>query len=376
MRIAINAINDNDLPRGPDRYLVELLKSIADIDHANSYIVFHAPWQNWYREVSCAANFHFVVLDAPRRRSLRVPWQALAFPAIVRRYRPDVIHLPNTILMWPIQCPVVMTIHDLAEFTFPEKFNLPRAWGRRFLAVAAARVAHRLIAVSDYTRQEIIRTLGTPAEKISVVREGVSPRTVNETDCQDVRRRHQLSKEYLLYVGVLERTKNVEGIVEAFATAGDDLRERFDLVLAGRPGNAYDAVMRAIDRHQLKDSVRYLGYVDEGDLPCLLASARAFAFPSFVEGFGLVLLEAMSCGTPVVTSDAGALAEVAGTAALRVNPGDMRALRDGMRRVAFDEELRLELSERGRRRAEEFSWSRAARQMVGIYCEVGRTNLP
>jgi glycosyltransferase involved in cell wall biosynthesis len=372
MRIAINAVNANENLRGPDRYATELLKSLTSIDQRNSYLVFYAPWQGWYPEMLKAPNVHLVLLNPPRSPYLRIIWQALALPRILNKYHPDVVHLPNTIFMRRHKHRVIITIHDLAEFTFPEKLNTFRAYVRRILARAAARSADRIIAVSNYTKNEIRRILGIDSEKVRVVWEGVSIANHNGADCDHVRRKYGLTSDYLLYVGEIEKTKNIEGVIRAFAKSEKGIRDRCKLVLAGHAGNAYEDIIALIRNNKLKEKVLYLGYVKDEELSCLYRGTKAFIFPSLVEGFGLVVLEAMAYGAPVIASNAGALPEVVGDAALLVDPYNDMAIRDAITRIVSDDAFRRDLINRGNKRVQEFSWTRTATDMLNIYDEVCR----
>jgi len=366
VRVAINAINDNDRLRGPDRYTMELVKALADAGPEHRFLLFHAPWQEWYPESLRASNIQCVRMSAPRSPYLRLPWQAAVFPLLVRRYRPDVIHLPNTIFTLGLGHRVVVTFHDVAEFTFPEKFNAFRARVRRVAARAAARAAGRLVAVSDFTKREMVRFLDVHPDRITVVLEGATAALHAGLNTEAIRRKYSLRGDYLLYVGQLEKTKNVEGLVRAFARNRAALGG-CDLILVGKTGNAYETVMKTINELNLGGTVRHLGYVPEADLPGLFKLAKVLVFPSLVEGFGLVMLEAMGYGVPVIASDAGSLPEVAGDAAVLVPPGDEGALCDAMARVVRDGVLRESLSRKGQARARQFSWSRAAREMLGVY---------
>lgn len=366
MRVAINAINNNDRLRGPDRYTMELVKALSDAGPEHLFLLFHAPWQKWYPESLRASNIRCIRMSAPRAPYLRLPWQAVVFPLLVRRYHPDVVHLPNTIFTVGLGHRVVVTFHDIAEFTFPEKFDAFRARVRRIAARAAARTAGRIVAVSDFTKREMVRFLGVQPDRITVVLEGVTAARRAGLNPEAVRRKYSLRGDYLLYVGQIEKTKNVEGLVRAYSRNRTALGG-CDLILVGKTGNAYETVMKTISELDLGGTVRHLGYVPEEDLPCLFTLAKALVFPSLVEGFGLVLLEAMAYGVPVIASNAGSLPEVAGDAAVLVPPGDERALSNAMARVVRDDVLRESLIRKGQDRACGFSWSRAAREMLGVY---------
>jgi len=366
VRVAINAINDNDRLRGPDRYTMELVKALADSGPEHTFLLFHAPWQEWYPQTLRARNIQCIRMKAPRSPYLRLPWQAAVFPLLVRRHRPDVVHLPNTIFTVGLGHRVVVTFHDVAEFTFPEKFNAFRARVRRVAARAAARAAGRIVAVSDFTKKEMVHFLGVRPDRITVVLEGVTAGHPAGSSAEAIRSKYSLRGDYLLYVGQIEKTKNVEGLVRAFARNRAAL-DGCDLILAGKRGNAYETVMKTIDDLGLAEEVRHLGYVPDEDLPGLFRMAKALVFPSLVEGFGLVMLEAMVHGVPVIASNAGSLPEVAGGAAVLVPPGDEGALSEAMTRVVRDGVLRESLSRKGLARAREFSWSRAAREMLGVY---------
>jgi len=366
VKIAINAINDNDRLRGPDRYTLELVRALSQVAPEHDFLLFHAPWQGWYPGSLTAPNIRCVRMSAPRSPYLRWPWQAAVFPFLVRRYGPDVVHLPNTIFTVGLGRRVVVTFHDVAEFTFPEKFDTFRARVRRVAAWAAARTAGRIVAVSDFTKGEMVRFLGLRPERITVVLEGATATPRTGLNAEAIRGKYSLRGDYLLYVGQIEKTKNVEGMVRAFARIRAALGP-CDLILVGKTGNAYETVMSTIRDLDLGSVVRHLGYVPEDDLPGLFTSAKALVFPSLVEGFGLVMLEAMAYGVPVIASNAGSLPEVAGDAAVLVPPGDERALSDAMARVVRDDGLRESLSRKGQARASQFSWSRAARQMLGVY---------
>jgi glycosyltransferase involved in cell wall biosynthesis len=360
-------VSDNAQLRGVDRYCLELLRALVALDPLNTYLVFYAPWQTWYPQAVQAPNVQMIRLQPPRSPYLRIPWQAVVLPRILRHYQPDVVHLTYTMFVWQRLYKTVMTVHDLSEFPLPQKFHFLRAHTRRLIARLAVRTVDHIVAVSHFTQEALLHYLRVDPDKIAVVLEGVTPQEHRCTACAATRRQYGLQKAYFLYVGVIERTKNIEGILQAFHQLPASIQHNVDLVLVGRPGNASAHIAHLIQVYGLADKVHCLGYLDDTALACVYRGAKAFVFPSLIEGFGLVLLEAMAHGIPVITSDRGALQEVAADAALLVNPYDVPAIQQAMQRIACDDSVGMELVCKGNVRVQQFTWRNTAQSMLDLY---------
>lgn len=357
MRIVIDAINDNEQVRGPDRYLIGLLEGLAKLGEADEFVIFYASWQTFYEQLQLPSNFRFVRCSVPRGRLRRVIWHAVRFCRAVEAERPDIVHLPNIIYVRGLRVPTVMTVHDVAHFTHPEKFGYVRGYLQRWLIRAAIRLTTHLIAVSDHTKAQMVRYLGPIRDRVTVIEEG-------GPEPHDVPR--SAGVEYFLYVGQLERSKNIESAIDAFARSTQLKARGVEFWIAGRPGNAGQTIERLL--RTLNDPrIRLLGYVDEDRLPSLYANAVAFVFPSLVEGFGLVLLEAMAYGAPILASSASVIPEVVGDAGVLVDATDRVALQRAMEMLQSDVALRERLIVSGRIQLEKFSWHRAARQTYELY---------
>ena len=221
------------------------------------------------------------------------------------------------------------------------------------------RRADHILADSQATKDDLIALYGTPADKITVLLSGVDAR-FQPTDDPSVRQKYALSdRPYLFSVGTVQPRKNYIRLIQALAV----LRERgydLDLVIAGGKGWLDDPIYAAIQSLKLGDHVHLIGFADDADLPALYSAALITAVPSLYEGFGIPVLESMACGTPVVTSTVSSLPEVAGDAALMIDPTDLDALIDALDRLIDSETLRHDLTARGLARAREFTWERSA----------------
>jgi len=359
MHVLIDAINDNADVRGPDRYLLGLLSGLTEIDRSTRYTICHAPWQKAFHAPALAPNFTTVCLSPPRHRLPRVAWHSTAFPAWVRRLQPDIVHLPNIIFAPWLGCPVVMTVHDLAHFRFPEKFGSVRGRLQRSLIHAALRCADRVIAVSEFTRGDMRRFTAFPDDRVAVVHEGGPAPLRRDAGAAEESR-------IFLYVGVIERSKNVEQLVVEFSES-DLLRSLgYELWIVGRAGNAMPRVQRLVAERG-GGRVKLAGFVNQERLEELYRTCTAMVFPSLVEGFGLVLLEAMAYGAPLVAMNTSAVPEVGGNAGILVDPAEGGGLRRAMERLAGDAALRRSLEQRGYERLNTFSWIEAARQTRALY---------
>ena len=251
----------------------------------------------------------------------------------------------------------VVTIHDCAFVDCPEGFS--RAFGGwyRWLIPRLARRVRRIIAVSRFTAGRLAELCGVSARQIEVIPNGVDshfqPADAGVVD--ELRRRLALPQRYVLSVGTLEPRKNLKRLLAAWEQLPAELGD-VGLVLAGATGRQF----RSAGIEQLPTGVRLTGYVEDADLPVLYSGAEAFIYPSLYEGFGLPVLEAMSCGTPVICSRTTSLPEVAGDAALLVDPCDAESIADAISRLLTDAELRREFGARGLERAKQFSWDQAA----------------
>ncbi len=238
--------------------------------------------------------------------------------------------------------------------------------------VAARQVDH-IIAVSESTKRDLIRLLGVPEDRVSVIYEAAHPlfSPVTNTDALDrTRARYQLTSPFMLFVGTLEPRKNLPTLLRAFRGLRDKYKSPASLVIVGNRGWLADEVDRTIAELNLGDAVRFLGGIPNDELVYLYNAATAFVFPSFYEGFGLPPLEAMACGTPVITSNVSSLPEVVGDAAMLINPEDVDALTVAMARVLSDEKIQREMRDKGLKRAQAFSWERAASETLAVYRQV------
>lgn len=282
----------------------------------------------------------------------------------------DLYHQPNYV-PHAFSGKTVITIHDMSHRIFPQYH--PR---RRVMILRAfesrLRQADRIITDSEHARQEIMELLRVPEERVEVIYLGAAshyrPMNISEKQLKDLQFRYNLPEQFLLYVGTLEPRKNLERLIEAYYLyRQEEPASELKLVLAGGKGWLYESIFSRVEELHLQQEVIFTGYVDSDDLPCLYNMAMAFVYPSLYEGFGLPPLEAMSCGTPVISSNAASIPEVVGEAGILIDPCQINDLAEAIFRVAESASLREEMSRQGLERARGFSWKKCAVETLQVY---------
>ena len=310
------------------------------------------------------------------RAAVRVLWEQLVQPWTLRRIGAHLVHGPAFVGPLLAPCPMVITIHDLSFIRFPTLFRPAKRLYLTVLTRLSARRARRLIAVSAHTAAETTRLLGVPSERIDVVYHGVDPvfHPLPADEVAVFRQRQGLPEQFVLCVGTLEPRKNQTRLVEAFARIHDG---QVKLVLVGGKGWLYDELFTRVEALGLSKEIIFPGYVMNDELPLWYNAATILAYPSLYEGFGMPVLEAQACGTPVLTSNVSSLPEAAGDAASMVNPYDVEALAAELDRLLTDKPLRHELRKRGLAHASQFTWPLMAQETADVYrralAEGGRT---
>jgi glycosyltransferase involved in cell wall biosynthesis len=371
MHIAINAhllAHTRSFRRaGVSNYVEALLTQLGMLDQRNRYTIYTT------RGMDAAAlrlppNFAIRPSRLPTiNPRIRIPWEQLLAPILLRLTHADVFH--GVLNIAPLACPVpsVITIHDLAFLSFPQTF---RRVNRSYLTWAtrlSARRAARILAVSQFTKQEIVRLLGIAPERIVVTYDACDARFVppDPRELAAFRRRTGLPERFILFVSTLEPRKNVTTLLDAYARIASSTDA--PLLIGGGKGWLYEPIFARLEALGLGDRVRFVGFIDADELPLWYAAATVFTLPSLYEGFGMPLLEAMACGTPVVTTTSSSLPEVVGDAGLLVSPTDADALGAALLRLLDDAGLREELRARGLQQARRFSWRETAERTLRAY---------
>ena len=366
MRVGVDLTALPSLKGGVAFYLLELVGALARMS-SGPEIQLLARREHSQQLRQVAPGLEVVGYDLPSR-PLRLAWEQFRLPREVRRLRLDVLHSPHyTRPLGVLQCASVVGIMDLTMLLLPRHHRWEKRLFFRGMIPAAVRRADRLIAISESTKADLVRWLKVDEDRIDVTPLAAGPQFRTDHPLEaiaDVRRRYDLPERFVLFVGRLEPRKNVPRLLEAYRHLRAAMPGAPPLVLAGAPGWHSSALMAELRR---APQVIALGYVSDTDLPLLYAAATVFVYPSIYEGFGIPVLEALATGTPTITSGRSSMPEVAGDAALLVDPEDPLELAAAMCRLLTDDAVRADLRRRGPIRARHFSWDRTARLTVASY---------
>lgn len=380
MRVGINASFLGMPSTGTGQYCLNLIQSLSGIDSNTEYLLF-APHS---LDLQLNTNFTERVVKFPfafegrARLANRLLWEQISIPIAARKQKIDVIHVPY--LASPLVSPakVVVTIHDLAHL-------VPAAYWQRSLSyrlylltvMSAAKRADMIIAISSSSQKDIVRLLGVSPRKVQVIPYGINSTRFAPPDCddrrqvllEDFRLRYDIHKKYLLYVGNFEPRKNTLRLIKAFISLVRRMGRQYQLVMIGTGPDRNSATQIAHDAKMDRDII-FIDFIANDDLPAIYVGAELLVFPSLYEGFGLPPLEAMACGTPVITSNVASLPEVVGEAGLMVDPCDTRELVEAMFELLHNKSLRERLRKAGLARAKLFSWPETARRTLQTYKQV------
>jgi glycosyltransferase involved in cell wall biosynthesis len=297
---------------------------------------------------------------------VRIGWEQLVQPFVLWQEKIDLLHSLAFVTPLLSPCPSVITIYDLSFLIFPQGFKHSKRLYLTLLTRLSARKARRIITISESTKRDTVRLLGASSNKVDVVYCGVDKafRPLPEREIASFRQKRGLPERIILFVGTIEPRKNVARLVEAYSRARDG---QVKLVIGGARGWLYKEVFARVEELDLRGDVLFPGYISPDELPLWYNAAELFVYPSLYEGFGLPPLEAMACGTPVITSNVSSLPEVVGEAGLTVDPMNSKGLAEAINQVLGDGALRQSMRERGLARASRFSWAKASRETVEVY---------
>ncbi len=355
-------------PSGVGAYTSNLLSNMVPMDQVNSYLFFY----NALRPKE--GGFQYINSE---EKQTRIPNKilntTLAFFGIPKLEKLvgnfDCLFLPN-LHHFAVNDnkKVVITVHDLSPLVTPEYYDTKRRIWHYMLSFKKKLLrANAIIAVSEFTSFELKRVLGIDTNKITVVNEGVNhdlfTANIEEEKLRELRNRLNLPGEFILFLSTIEPRKNLPVLIEAL----DKLPNNVHLVVAGALGWKYQEVLSAYRNSKRRQNIHFLGYVSESDKPALLKLARVVAYPSFYEGFGLVPLEAMAVGTPVVVSNVTSLPDVVGNAGLLVDPRNSNWLKAGLQEALYNGSVRENLIKKGLEQASRFTWQEASRKTLEVF---------
>lgn len=364
---------------GIGRYTRALTEALLRLDRENYYLLLYprgfpgqpAPFLAHIDEVR-KRHPHVRLRPLPLTdRWKAIFWQRLRLPLPVELFcgRLDLFYSPDFVLPPQLSGRCFLTIHDLAFMVHPECAVPSLEWYLHKAVSRAVARADLILADSANTRRDLIHLMGVEPERVEVLYSGVEPafRPLEEASLHPVRARYELPKHFLLTVGTIEPRKNLPRLLEALSILPESLR--LPLLVAGKPGWLYQDTFDTVDRLDLQPWVRFLGFVPDEDLPALYNLATALVYPTLYEGFGLPPLEAMACGTPVLTSRTSSLTEVVAEAAVLVDPADAVSIAQGLHRLLEDQALRARLRQAGLARARHFTWERSAQRLLQLIRE-------
>ena len=375
MHIGIDGRYIQDNFPGIGRYTYNLARALARVAPDEGFVILHNPaLLNTRYDLASLARFPNVELVR-----VNVPTFSLAeqyrLPFAIRHLPLAIFHSPYYIKPYWLPCLSVVTIYDVISKLYPQ--YMPSSWARlifEFATRLALWSAQRVITTSQAARDDLIALYQVAPEKIAVTPLAADDRfrPLDTGAIEPARHKYSLPERYVLYLGINKPHKNLVGLVEAWSLVIDhwDLGfGRWPLVIAGHWDPRYPQARRKAAELGLEDNVVFLGEVAEADLPALYSRAGLFVFPSLYEGFGLPVLEAMACGTPVVCSSTSSLPEIVGEAALTFDPLDVEDMATRVEEALGNEALREEMREKGLRQAARFSWERTARETLEVYKE-------
>ena len=384
MRIGINALFLQKPATGSGQHLFHLLEGLDAHDKENAYVLLSPRFRRAYAVTwpHLSDRFRNVeVVSALAQLGENVEktwWEQIGVLKSGKAENVDLLHCPYWASPLVTMFPTVVTIHDVIPLILKEY-----AWRKLTIAYNAlvslsAKRAQAIIAVSQCSKRDIEQTLHIPSERIHVIGNAVDASFRPITDSwllSSVRERYNIGEHYVLYFGGFDLRKNVPRLIRAYAQLPASLRDRYQLVVAGRLhhlGNhpLYPDPRPLVRELGLDERVIFTGQIREQDKAPLYSGATAFTFPSLYEGFGMPVLEAMACGTPVLTSNISALPEVVGEAGLLVDPTSTDAITASLGRMLEDEPFRRELAQHARERSRIFNWQQVAQQTLEVYRQV------
>lgn len=373
MRISIDYTAALKQSGGIGRYTRGLITALAHLDRQNSYLLMATPEAIQAASSPFAAypNFSYKLYPLAERW-MTIGWHRLYLPVPVEWFTGpvDLFHSPNFILPPTRRAKSILTVHDLSFMRHPQgAVDSLRRWLEKVVPRSLA-LADHILADSRSTEQDLIDIFDIAPDNITVIGAGVEKRfrlITDETILDAVRERYHLPPQakFILGLGTLEPRKNFTGLIEGFNQS--PVRHTHHLVIAGGRGWLYDDIFTAAENSPVAERIHLIGFVADEHLPALYSLADIFAFPSHYEGFGIPVIEAMACGTPVVCADNSSLPEVAGQAALQIKATDTPALAEALHRLATDSSLRQQAIKEGIQQAKKFTWTAAARRLLTVY---------
>lgn len=351
---------------GIGTYTYQLVKNLFAIDKANEYRFF---WPgDEFKNLDPTVDEVFNSIE----RSKDKFWEEVHIPMSVEQEKIDIYHVPQNGIGLPAKkgCLNVVTVHDLIPYIYPE--TVGKGYLKIFLSEMPRIVEQSdlIITVSEHSKRDIQRIFQVPEERIAVTYEAPESvyRAIDKGEARKyVQEKYGIDSRYVLYIGGFSPRKNVRGLINAFYEIQHSIPQDVKLVLVGKEARDFDETTMLVEALRLQDRVVFTGFAPVLELPYLYAGADLFVYPSFYEGFGLPPLEAMACGTPVITSNNSSIPEVTGEAALLINPHDMYDLAGAMEKVLNNPEVGAEMRTAGLKQAENFTWKKCAEETLAAY---------
>ncbi len=371
MKIAINTLALYKTKVGMGKYIMELVNRVPKDDLENTYLIYVSEENKPFFNISERNVSIKKVSKIWTHPFLKIFWEQLFLPISLWKNNVNIYHAPGFVL--PLfkseNIKYVVTVADMTFFSHPQYHMAKKNFYFQQLIPYSLQKAEKIIVISESTRNDIIKITKINPAKIQTIHLGVDDifEKKKKAACQHIQGKYGIKHPYILFVGMLEPRKNIEGLIKAFSSAE---RKGYRLVIVGKKGWMYESIFALIKKLNIEEEIIFTGYVPDEELPYLYSAATCFVYPSFYEGFGIPVIEAMACGCPVITSRNSSLQEIAGAAAILIDPYNVGSIKKAIESCVMDKGYCEKMVQRGFVQAKKFQWASMAKETRALYTSI------